>query len=418
MKKIIGPIIMVLFFFFPGLLSATDVGGIINSNTVWGLTGSPYTMTSEVQIADGVTLTIQPGVVVGRSITSSRIIRVWGTLNAVGTAALNITFNEVWIVIGDNATNGVVNIQFANFISGNFAFSGPPGLGNSTLTLLDSKLNNASITYFNPTGDCHIERNTFVNTKSNSFGAVWPNVNVYIRNNIFSQWTDNSAVGLANYSGMSNSKIIFKCNTFLDTDKIALEEIPLTNISTPGHTFNPEMIVANNYWGTTNTSVIDSMIYDRNDDLNYYTYFTYKPFLLADPRDSDDDCISDGEGDAGANLPTSDSGGGGGCFIATAAYGSLMEPHVKILRDFRDRFLLDNKIGKGFVCLYYSYSPPIAQFIAKHDSMRAMVRISLLPVVGISWVTLKIGPLSTMALMLIFISCFVALVWSRQRYKE
>ena len=79
MKKSIGTIIIVWFFLFPGLLSATNVGGIINSDTVWDLKDSPYTMTSEVQIADGVTLTIQPGVVVSRSITSSRIIRVWGT---------------------------------------------------------------------------------------------------------------------------------------------------------------------------------------------------------------------------------------------------------------------------------------------------------------------------------------------------
>jgi hypothetical protein len=114
----------------------------------------------------------------------------------------------------------------------------------------------------------------------------------------------------------------------------------------------------------------------------------------------------------------SDGGGGGGCFIATAAYGSLMEPHVKILRDFRDRFLLGNTVGESFVRLYYTYSPPIADFIAEHDSLRAMVRISLLPVVGVSWMALKIGPVSTVALMFIFISCFVGLVWFRRRYKE
>ena len=192
----------------------------------------------------------------------------------------------------------------------------------------------------------------------------------------------------------------------------------MTNISTPGHTFNPEMIVANNYWGTTNTSVIDSMIYDRNDDLNYYTYFTYKPFLLVDPRDSDDDCVSDGEGDTGANLPTSDGGGGGGCFIATAAYGSMMDPHVKILRDFRDRILLHNSVGKGFVSFYYAYSPPIADFIAKHDSLKAMVRISLLPIVAFSWITLKVGFFSTMALMLFFGSGFIGLVRFRRKYKK
>lgn len=114
----------------------------------------------------------------------------------------------------------------------------------------------------------------------------------------------------------------------------------------------------------------------------------------------------------------SDGGGGGGCFIATAAYGSLMAPHVKILRDFRDRFLLDNTVGDSFVRLYYTYSPPMADFIAKHDSLRAIVRGGLLPVVGVSWIALKIGPASTVALMLIFISCFVRFVWFRRRYKK
>jgi uncharacterized repeat protein (TIGR01451 family) len=111
-------------------------------------------------------------------------------------------------------------------------------------------------------------------------------------------------------------------------------------------------------------------------------------------------------------------GGGGGCFIATAAYGSLMEPHVKILSDFRDQFLLGNTVGKNLVGLYNTYSPPMADFIAKHDVLRAMVRISLLPVVGVSWIVLKIGPASTVALMLIFIFCFVEFVWFSRRYKK
>jgi len=75
------------------------------------------------------------------------------------------------------------------------------------------------------------------------------------------------------------------------------------------------------------------------------------------------------------------SSGGGGCFIATAAYGSYLEPEVMVLRGFRDRYLLTNDIGKTFVTYYYKWSPPVADFIKKHESLRLIVRIGLTPLV-------------------------------------
>ncbi len=86
---------------------------------------------------------------------------------------------------------------------------------------------------------------------------------------------------------------------------------------------------------------------------------------------------------------TGGGGGGGGCFVATVAYGSPMEPHVKVLRQFRDRFLITNSVGKAFVHLSYTYSPLFADFINSHDGLRAAVRIDLMPVVGLSYVALN-----------------------------
>ena len=73
--------------------------------------------------------------------------------------------------------------------------------------------------------------------------------------------------------------------------------------------------------------------------------------------------------------------GGGGCFIASAAFGSYLEPHVEVLRDFRDNYLLTNGPGTVFVKLYYRTSPPIADYISRHDYLKVAVRLLLTPVV-------------------------------------
>jgi YD repeat-containing protein len=73
--------------------------------------------------------------------------------------------------------------------------------------------------------------------------------------------------------------------------------------------------------------------------------------------------------------------GSGGCFIATAAYGSPLHPHVQELRVFRDRFLLPWGPGRAFVRGYERWSPPLADFLVEHPALRAPARMALAPLV-------------------------------------
>jgi hypothetical protein len=86
-------------------------------------------------------------------------------------------------------------------------------------------------------------------------------------------------------------------------------------------------------------------------------------------------------GDGGFIGAGGGSGSGRFCVIATAAYGSPMEPRVMLLRDFRDRWLLTNGPGRFCVRIYYALSPPLARIIAPSPLLRSGARLALAPLV-------------------------------------
>ncbi len=74
---------------------------------------------------------------------------------------------------------------------------------------------------------------------------------------------------------------------------------------------------------------------------------------------------------------------GGGCLIATAAFGSEMEPQIQLLREIRDNTVLQTHTGTSFMTtfnqFYYSFSPVIADYERENPAFKEVVKLTLTP---------------------------------------
>jgi hypothetical protein len=80
------------------------------------------------------------------------------------------------------------------------------------------------------------------------------------------------------------------------------------------------------------------------------------------------------------------SGNGGGCLIATAAYGSELSTEVQLLREIRDNQLMNTESGTAFMStfnnVYYSFSPIIADMERQSPIFKEIVKAGLTPMIS------------------------------------
>lgn len=95
-----------------------------------------------------------------------------------------------------------------------------------------------------------------------------------------------------------------------------------------------------------------------------------------------DECLNEGPVVSLSVLtPRPEAGTVDACFVATAAYGSLMANEVVALRGFRDRFLRTHATGELLVESYYTFGPALAKLVAHSPLLRRTARAALAPTV-------------------------------------
>ena len=260
--------------------SATQTGGTLTSNATWTAASSPYVITSSIQVPENIVLTIEPGVTVTTQMSNGSMFIVNGVIEARGNATNKIIFdgNSNCSIFKTNhlISQGSVDLDYCVIRNGQSAlWFDNTGYFNLTNSELSNLSRNSYLWY--PSQDVFIEYNAFTNTAGFKIGTddYYSNTtgSVYVKCNLFS---NNQGYIIDNYASYGLSKTYVNNNTFTFTTGTILE---VENGSTTA-----DMDATANFWGTTNTSIIDSMINDRNDDSSCASYINYLPILdIPDP---------------------------------------------------------------------------------------------------------------------------------------
>ncbi len=135
MKKLITLFTCLVIY---GITMGTDVSGIIAANTTWNLAGSPYVVIGEITVNNGVTLTVNPNVIV--KFNSGQRMTVLGTLTAntatfTSNQAVPAPNDWLYIQVGNASFAGAANFTscFLRYAQQFYIYSGTATLSSTNL---------------------------------------------------------------------------------------------------------------------------------------------------------------------------------------------------------------------------------------------------------------------------------------------
>ncbi|MDH3278294.1 MAG: hypothetical protein OEM21_09385 [Nitrosopumilus sp.] len=104
--------------------------------------------------------------------------------------------------------------------------------------------------------------------------------------------------------------------------------------------------------------------------------------VLSETAEATEDLASD----ITAGIEDATNEEGGGCLIATAAYGTELAPQVQFLREIRDNTVMSTSSGASFMTgfnqLYYSFSPTIADMERENPIFQEAIRVFITPMIS------------------------------------
>ena len=260
MRLLILTFIIVLLM--PSFLFVSDVSGAIDTDTVWDLAGSPYTLVGDLQLNSGVTLTINDGVSVNNPNSYSMV--VYGTIKAQATDANPVIFNSVKL---DVASAGTVIFDHDVFNEGHIQNN----LGFEHFSITNCRFNETNYLRINARTDSYFDRNILNNAGYVELVAYTSSHDrdIYARWNTF--YGKHPTLALkscfkVSYEG--SDRLIIHSNDFLDENDYGISL----------HFNTTTVDASNNYCGTTDQAVIATRINDSNDNPSILGTVIFVPF--------------------------------------------------------------------------------------------------------------------------------------------
>lgn len=305
----------------------TPVIGKLSSDRSWTKANSPYIFRDQVTVAEGVTLTIEPGVTIEMG---PFWLNVWGALHARGTVSDNIVFissshgssnmpGHIYFDTNDNQQtilesiieNAIINVTYHPAIS---IFKHSPKINNNTIhgTIESHSTGSTLITKNNIMGSIYVGSGSKTiisnNIISGGFGiSGGSNYTIIFNNTIIgcnigigiergapiiekNLITSNNIVGIKVRSGqpiIKTNTITNNLNGVLITQDFG-DSCPIihNNNIYSNNQYDLKLDIPNdvdatsNWWGTNDKSTIGERIHDYNDDPKLGNV-NYTPFLMA-----------------------------------------------------------------------------------------------------------------------------------------